>query len=294
MPAVDISKNIIPAIGAAGPQVKATTIQPGSVGSSFRVVCTPSHMSNDDPLVYPGQKGAAHHHIFFGNTSINYNSDLSALTTVGNSTCGGGTINRTGYWTPTLIDTATNSPVVPEFSIFYYKKNVDIPVVAPPKGLRMLSGNGKATTEAEGQGKFICYNSTVWNGWKPNMSNCQAGDTLFMTMEFPSCWDGINLDSPNHKDHMAKPSAGQCPTTHPVAIPHITMNLEYKITQTNQNAKWRLASDNYSSTLPGGYSMHADWVNGWDQDIMAGIVKNCINTGKDGQAHLLCDGRILY
>ncbi len=260
MPAVDISKNMIPSKGSSTAQVNATNTQPGA-GSSFRIVCTPSHMSNDDPLVYPGQQGAAHHHIFFGNTSTNYKSDLSTLSTIGNSTCAGGTLNRSAYWTPTLIDTETNTPVIPDFSIFYYKKNIDTLLVAPPKGLRMLSGNSKAVTESEGQGQFICYNSNVWNGWKRNMSSCEAGDTLFMTMEFPSCWDGKNLDSPNHKDHMARPLAGQCPTTHPVAMPVIIMNLEYKITQKNQNAKWRLASDNYSSTLPAGYSMHADWVN---------------------------------
>lgn len=35
---------------------------------------------------------------------------------------------------------------------------------------------------------------------------------------FPSCWDGKNLDSPDHKSHMAYPSlsdSGNCPPTHP-------------------------------------------------------------------------------
>ena len=66
------------------------------------------------------------------------------------------------------------------------------------------------------------------------------------------------------------------------------------ITKPNQTATWRLASDNYSKTLPGGYSAHADWVNGWDETVMAGIIKNCINAKRDGHSHLLCDGRTLY
>lgn len=294
MPFVDVTKNMTPLIGASVERIQATTVQPG-VGSNFRIVCEPSHMSNDDPLVFPNQQNATHHHIFYGNTSINYKSDLANLPNVGNSTCAGGTANRSAYWTPTLINTDTNAPVMPDFSIFYYKKNVSTPIVSPPKGLRMLSGNSKATIEDEAQGRFTCYNPNVWYGWTKKINSCKAGEILFMTIEFPSCWDGKNLDSPNHKDHMTHPVADLCPASHPVAIPVITFTLEYKITADNQNAKWRLASDNYAyDGTNAGFSMHGDWVNGWNQEVLDGIVKNCINAGKDAHAHLLCDGRTLY
>ena len=45
-----------------------------------------------------------------------------------------------------------------------------------------------------------------------------------------SCWDGKNLDSPNHKDHVAHPVDGpapfamvdgRCPDSHPVKIPQV-------------------------------------------------------------------------
>ena len=45
-----------------------------------------------------------------------------------------------------------------------------------------------------------------------------------------SCWDGKNLDSPNHMDHLAHPTdhpasfavvGGTCPSTHPVKIPQV-------------------------------------------------------------------------
>lgn len=39
---------------------------------------------------------------------------------------------------------------------------------------------------------------------------------------FPSCWDGINLDSTNHRDHVAYPiqnyNSGDCPSSHPVKL----------------------------------------------------------------------------
>jgi len=51
-----------------------------------------------------------------------------------------------------------------------------------------------------------------------------------------SCWDGKNLDSPDHKSHVAYPAAGPqtftgssvggaCPATHPVKIPQIMLEV---------------------------------------------------------------------
>ncbi|OJT05575.1 hypothetical protein TRAPUB_3588 [Trametes pubescens] len=42
------------------------------------------------------------------------------------------------------------------------------------------------------------------------------------TVFFPSCWDGVNLDSADHKSHMAYPiqnyNSGDCPASHPVHL----------------------------------------------------------------------------
>lgn len=47
---------------------------------------------------------------------------------------------------------------------------------------------------------------------------------------FDRCWDGKNLDSPNHQDHVAHPIDGPnqfaivnktCPASHPVQIPQL-------------------------------------------------------------------------
>lgn len=311
MPAVDISKNMIPAVGFNTMKIQPTTEVTPSGDGAFRVGCGISHMSNDDPVVYPNQQGAAHHHTFFGNTSVNYKSNLETLSTTGNSTCGGGIMNRSAYWIPSMINTETNEPIIPTGNILvYYKKGfVDAAIIkAPPKGLRMISGNGKATTASESSASgFKCHpgpksKRTSWPQ-TPNItppSGCEAGDDLTFFVAFPQCWDGKNLDSPNHKDHMSNPQWSDaelkwsCPVTHPVAIPEIGFNVHYIIKETDKIDKWRLASDNYSKSLPGGFSAHGDWVNGWDEATMNGIVKNCINAKKDAHAHLLCDGRSFY
>lgn len=309
MPAVDISKNVVPAVGFNTLRIEPTTEVAPNSGGEFRIGCAISHMSNDDPLVYPNQQGAAHHHTFFGNTTINYKSNLATLSSTGNSTCFGGIMNRSAYWVPSMINTETNAPVVPSGNVLVYYKHGAIDgslIQAPPKGLRMIAGNSKATTAAETfKSGFSCIPSptSTRKDWPftPNIrpsSECKAGDILKFSVEFPQCWDGKNLDSPNHKDHMTYPSEidglVRCPKSHPVAIPEIGINVHFVITSTDNIDKWRLASDNYSTSLPGGYSGHADWVNGWDEPIMAGIIKNCINAKKDAHASLLCDGRKFY
>ncbi|MES2500004.1 MAG: DUF1996 domain-containing protein [Pseudomonadota bacterium] len=306
MPAVDISKNMLPAVGHSALRIEPTSYQPGTGGAAFRINCKPSHMGNDDPIIYPNQQGAAHHHTFFGNTSLDYKSNLMALSTTGTSTCKGGTANNSAYWIPSIIDTSDNSPLVPDDSIFYYKTTPGLTVLnTPPKGLRMIAGNSRATNQSEaGRGRFACGpgpNSTRTTGDKwhytiPTGEYCEVGDKIQFTLTFPQCWDGKNLDSPNHQDHMKYENYYTgCPVTHPVAIPQITLNVFYTVKKATRTTTWRLASDNYAPTLgTAGYSAHGDWVNGWDEEILTGIVKNCLNKGLDGHASLLCDGRRIF
>ena len=104
----------------------------------------------------------------------------------------------------------------------------------------------------------------------------------------------MNLDSPDHKSHMSYPaSAGGCPSTHPVPLPEITMNVVYTITAADAPQRWRLASDAYDAALPGGYSSHADWFNGWKPDVMATWIRNCSEASMDCKAGLLGNGQLL-
>jgi hypothetical protein len=268
-------------------------------------------MNNDDPIIYPNQQGAAHHHTYFGNTSVDYKSDLSNLAAVGNSTCSGGIMNRSAYWVPSMINTETNAPIAPRSVLVYYKSGYIVPselIKAPPKGLRVIAGNAKAVDDkVYNHTGFTCHpgpksTRTSWprTSTLPTGANCAADDDLMLSIGFPQCWDGKNLDSPNHKDHMAYASnnyatANKCPTTHPVAIPEIVVNVHYDVTPETKLDKWRLSSDNYVfNGTNTGYSAHSDYVEGWNREFIEGIIKNCINAKKDAHAHLLCDGRMFY
>jgi hypothetical protein len=269
----------------------------------FRTVCDPSHMSFDDPIVYPGQPGKAHPHVFFGNTGTNANSTPESILNSGNSTCRGGTINRSAYWAPQMIDTATGKALRPVGLIVYYKtgyRNVTPSKIVPfPKGLRMIAGNPMASAPPVASDPHMGF-SCGGNAPKDlSIVNCPAGTELWANITFPQCWDGINLDSPDHKSHMAyapvypvPPTGNGCPTTHPVPLTEIAFQVRYLVGPEG-TSKWRLASDVYSESIPAGYSMHGDWMNGWRQDILEAWTKNCNNASLNCQAHLLGDGRAM-
>ena len=277
------------------------SVEVADVGA-FRLGCTYSHMSFNDPIVYPGQPGMSHLHVFFGNTGTDANSTSNSIATTGSSTCSGGTLNRSSYWAPAIIDTTDGSPVTPSGFLVYYKtgyggvKPADVKAV--PNGLRMISGSAKSATAAEADvGRFACVGGSNGVGWQKGIpSTCFQDNTMIMEVSFPQCWDGKNLDSPDHKSHMADATGSGCPSTHPVALPAISYEIFYDLAKVNLSrmAKWRLSSDNYASTSPGGYSAHGDYVMGWDTATMAKIIRNCDNPSMDCHANLLGDGTWLY
>lgn len=101
-------------------------------------------------------------------------------------------------------------------------------IVAPPAGLRMVSGNPNrrtfdASSFADQAINFVCldyYNSHAGDpNWEQRNDffpqNCPDG--MRAQVFFPSCWNGVDLDSPDHKSHMAFPidsfQGGNCPAT---------------------------------------------------------------------------------
>ena len=285
------------AVGTGEMHVEPTTEkpEPSDIGA-FRVVCDYSHMSQDDPIVYPGEPCRAHLHTFFGNTLAGASSTYESLRNTGNSTCRGGTANKTAYWIPTLMNDGV--PVVPSSAIFSYKAGYSIPGVSPrvqkiPAGLRMIAGNSMATKpEPDLHAYWGCQNA--YKGHFAQIVDCDVGDSLQMTVVFPQCWNGVDLDSPDHKSHMAYAENGACPATHPVILPEISQNVMWERKSNLDLSKLRLSSDHYDVSLPGGYSAHGDWFEAWEPGVRDAFVTHCINETVDCHAHLLGDGRELY
>lgn len=98
----------------------------------------------------------------------------------------------------------------------------------------------------------------------------------------PSCWDGKNLDSPNHRDHVGYATYNsygylQCDQAHPYVIPQFTLGAWYTVAPGDDTRQWRLSSDDMVPGAPAGYTFHADWFGAWDNTIMAMWMDNCIN-----------------
>jgi len=295
--AFDASKIPTRAAGLAVEQIQYT----GKSGfasdlGAFRVNCDFSHMASDDPIVHPNQPGRSHLHTFFGNTGTDAYSTAASIAQGGASTCRGGTANRSAYWVPTMIDTRTGTPIKPSSAMIYYKtgyNGIRPDMVQPmPAGLRMIAGDAR-NAKPEGPAKFVCIGAGAESMTGHEIQNCPAGSQLWQLVYFPQCWDGANLDSPDHKSHMSYPVDGTCPKTHPVALPEVSYNVIYEVTEANAPKRWRLASDTYDPSLPGGYSSHGDWFNGWKDDVMRTFVDKCTRASVDCYANLLGDGREL-
>lgn len=82
-----------------------------------------------------------------------------------------------------------------------------------------------------------------------------------------SCWDGVNVDSPDHQSHMydtqlgAFQNGGPCPASHPVRVPQVAYETLWDTSQFNdlwengENPFFLSYSDHH------GYGTHADYVS---------------------------------
>ncbi|WP_026731554.1 DUF1996 domain-containing protein [Fischerella sp. PCC 9605] len=295
------SSKLVAASGSGEFNVRPTDAQtatPGDGVGAFRTVCDPSHMNNDDAILFPNQPGKSHLHVYFGNTLADASSTYESLRSSGNSTCFGGIANRSAYWVPAVLD-KQGEPIQPAQSHFYYKSGYfgvsASQINKIPDGLRMIAGNAKATGPQNTEHvHWGCWNQYIGNLDSIPDSKCQVGDFVKMGIDFPQCWDGKNLDSADHKSHVVYPVDNACPSTHPVAIPTITMNILYSVPPDGDTSGWRLSSDTYGTDQPGGYSMHADWFDGWDPEIKETWTDSCVKQGIDCHSNLLGDGREMF
>jgi Domain of unknown function (DUF1996) len=252
----------------------------------FVTRCNFSHRSMDDPIVFPGQQGAAHSHDFFANRSTYFDSDYQSLrafvgptrATKSGTTC----VNpddKSAYWIPTF--SWTNNSGTRELKAstahFYYRAGGKPPedVLPPPAGLKVVPNTHV---------NWRCAPDTAVTPSPP--TRCSSG-TLVVSIRFPDCLaedefgepltdTGPNAPDP-HRSHMAyavsqPDGTKQCPSTHPNPIATLTMEVKFNIGTTSGTVM--LSSD---MGAPPGSTMHADFFNAWDQDKLTALVESCIN-----------------
>ncbi len=300
-------------------ELVATSLPPSAapdVVGAFRFVCMPGQLKSDDPIVYPGQPGKSHLHQFFGNDTADANSTYASLRAAGNSSCMS-PLNRSAYWMPAMLN-GKGQVVRPDYVTIYYKRRpISDPIISDPShpqyqgkgtklpnGLRFIFGRDMLDLSAPRTGaiSFACDGPTApsgmsWKNLEEAQAGCPVGNRIGARISAPDCWDGKNLDSPDHRSHVAYASYGdwgyyKCPVTHPFVIPAFTMAAWF--TQ-GAGEIYSLVSD-AMDTSPGhkrGDTFHADFFMAWDPVVHDMWEKNCIDKMLNCSAGDLGNGKQL-
>jgi hypothetical protein len=251
----------------------------GPSGAFFIVNCRFSHSAPDDPIVYPKLPTHSHDHAFIGNVSTNAFTTIASL--AGHRTTCSDTDDLSAYWAPTLY--VAGKPVPPLDVTIYYRRLTAAAVRPFPRGLEMVAGNSHAVTRQSrevtqwycGVLKSSFYGPLRRGGSSappaPSLSaagmpHCTVPTNLELQVNFPDCSDG-KATSADHRSHMTYSQAGRCPSSHPIAVPAISLILRYP----------PVAGPNVFLSSGGVFSGHADFMDGWKGSALSELVTSCLN-----------------
>ncbi|MEV4320203.1 DUF1996 domain-containing protein [Actinocrispum sp. NPDC049592] len=152
-------------------------------------------------------------------------------------------------------------------------------VVPMPKFLRILYGDAKQSQN----GPKNARDSWTCAGFEDRVlidkyPICPNGAAVKRIHDFPSCWDGKNTDSENHRDHIVFPDEnGQCKKGFK-AVPQLRITLTYNIPQdVQQKGQYKVDAFPFEEHNP--KSDHDDFANVMSNNLMNRVV-DCINSGK--------------
>ncbi|EAU85171.2 WSC domain-containing protein [Coprinopsis cinerea okayama7 len=261
-----------------------------------------------DPIVSPGRISNHVHSVVGGS-----NFRMSDVTTEGlrRSSCTSVPIvqDKSNYWFPHLyfqcmekwelhqrerrgrylyVDLKAVADVHLNLSLDYLFSDKPGTTTAFPDDFRMISGDMTLRSYdhksyAQQAISYLCldFNGVTTRHTGIPKKSCPSG--IRSQINFPSCWDGKNTDSPDHKSHVAflsgGPDSGTCSDKRfPITLPRIFIEVYWDshsfdgLRNQAMNPSQPFVFSHGDST---GYGNHADFVNGWEPGVLQNAVDNC-------------------
>ena len=173
----------------------------------------------------------------------------------------------------------TGGIVRPASVLIEYRGNATSKVTPMPRFLRELTGDAKPTSRgpANARAAWTCA------GFADRLSDkypiCPPGADVLRVHDFPGCWDGKNIDSDNHRSHVAfaDDRTGACPAGF-VAIPQLRVTIAYDIPRQVQE-RGQYALDSFPEENHNPFSDHDDFIN-VNSDRQMRQIAACVNAGR--------------
>ena len=276
---------------AVPPSKQGATPGPGASTGSFVSECGRNenrHRNSDNFITGPGVSNAAHHvHDYVGNLTTDGRSTNESLA-AGGTTCRLGDLSV--YFWPILRRIATVGSdvdadggakdgnvgeILSAASVrLEFLGNAQTKVEEMPRFLRLLTGDAKAGTNGPGNARAQWTCTGFANRVTTKYPLCADGGVQRI-LEFPSCWDGKNTDSANHRTHVGFPAPdGGCPDG-TRAVPRLRMTLTYSVPSGRS-----FALDSFPEQRHNPLTDHGDFVNVMPDRLVA-LAVDCINGGRE-------------
>ncbi|OKL64076.1 hypothetical protein UA08_00571 [Talaromyces atroroseus] len=260
-----------------------------------------------DPIMAPGET-CDHMHTIFGSGGFSDNVTQDDLLDANCTSCAV-TQDKSAYWTPPLMFVYSNGsttmvnqdggmlayyfvygedpqPFPESFRMMagdQFLRNFTGPVPDPPTSEWTDADKTQFSLSQKAIG-FNClhYNTTnedsLYRHTMPEKDfldeNCWDG--LRIELMFPSCWNGVDVDSPDHKSHMAYPDLvkdGKCPEGFNTRL----VSLFYETKYDTQDFRGVEGQFVLSTGDPTGCGYHGDFIQGWEPDFLQEAMNGCTN-----------------
>jgi hypothetical protein len=262
-------------------------------GDTFTVNCSPLTQQRSDPIIFPSIPSAHVHAVIGGNAFQRTMGPTGALK-ANSTTCDKG-LDHSNYWVPQLYHQRSDGMFEMVkwngAAVYYQKRACDysatarvcdksVTPLAFPDGFRMVAGDPsrRSQNNSDFTNKAIAImcifdgGSKEYNGFPPQKCN-----TMRAEVYFPSCWDGKNLDSPNHQSHVSYPAVGDynggvCPQSHPVALLSIFYEFFFDTSPYTDINRFAFANGD-----PTGFGYHGDFIMGWtNRNLLQTAHRDCV------------------